>query len=644
MYRFIFNKVKSIVPKISETELIALRTGTVSIDRELFKGKVTLQPRIKKKYKFNKSNIKNIVDYVGTKKIYPNPDYKKLFNYIGKNNFFSFVIPEKYGGLDISNRETSEIITEIASVNPALGVSVMVPNSLGPGELLVHYGTEEQKNRYLPKLATGELIPCFGLTGPNNGSDALGNIDKGVLTNKNGKRIVKLSINKRYITLAPVSNFIGIAFNLEDPDNLLQKGSTGTTLVLLEKDHPGLKQLTHHNPLNAGFPNGTLKGDLEVELDTIIGGESNAGNGWKMLMECLAVGRGISLPAAANASSKMTTYCIYNYSKHRKQFNMPLIKMEGVQNKLADMVYNTWLIQCGIDLTNHILDKGEKPAIISAIMKQQTTDRARNIINDGVDIYGGSAICLGENNFIEKYHRLTPIGITVEGSNVLTRNLIIYGQGLNKSHPYIYKLYDSIVTNNIDDFKKNFNGIAKDMVLKYFSSLFNLNVYLPSLQKQTILFSCLNNFVALLGGDIKKNQSISADMADILSNLYLAYAVEFTEMNDNTSKELSDYCINRLVKENNIIINRVIDNYPSKLKYLLKLLQIPNSSYKYQNNRDLIQELEINSKIMDKIKEGIYLDQPILNTIEQLNRKDIGEKDYLLNYNKLINVGEFNNN
>mgnify|MGYP001024982286 CR=1 FL=1 len=643
MYRALFNRVKKIVPKISETELIALRTGTVSIDRDLFQGKVHLEKRLNVTYKFDRSKIKNIVNYVGDQQIYPNPEYRKIFDHIGQNKFFSFVIPEKYGGLNLSTRETSEIITEIASVNPALGVCVMVPNSLGPCELLVHYGTEEQKNKYLPKLSTGELIPCFGLTGPNNGSDALGNIDKGVLINKNGKRIINLSINKRYITLVPVSNLIGIAFNLEDPDNLLEKGSTGTTLILLDKNHPGLKQLTHHNPLNAYFPNGTLKGDLEVELDSIIGGEPNAGNGWKMLMECLAVGRGISLPGAANASSKMTTYCVYNYSKHRKQFNMSLIKMEGVQNKLADMVYNTWLIQCGIDLTNHLLDKGEKPAIISAIMKQQTTDRARDVINDGVDIYGGSAICLGENNFIEKYHRLTPIGTTVEGSNVLTRNLIIYGQGLNKSHPYIYKLYDSIMTNNIEDFKTNFNLIAKDTVGKYINALFNLNIDSSELEKQTILFSCLNNFVALLGGDIKKNQSISADMADILSNLYLAYAVEFTEINDKTSSELTDYCISRLVRENNIIINRVIENYPSKLKYLLKLLQIPNKSYSYENNRNLIKELETNSKIMESIKQGLYLDQPILNTIEQLNRTDIDKKDYLLNYNKLINVGEFNN-
>ena len=189
------------------------------------------------------------------------------------------------------------------------------------------------------------------------------------------------------------------------------------------------------------------------------------------------------LPASANASAKMTTYSIYNYCKHREQFNIPLIKMEGVQNKLADMVYNTWLIHCGIDLTNHLLDKGEKPAIISAIMKQQTTDRARDIINDGVDIFGGSAICLGENNFIEKFHRLTPIGITVEGSNVLTRNLIIYGQGLNKSHPFIYRLYDAIINDDLVAFKKDFNNIAKDLISRYIGSLFNLNVYRTKFRK-----------------------------------------------------------------------------------------------------------------------------------------------------------------
>ena len=644
MYRAIFNRVKKIVPKISETELVALRTGTVSIDRELFQGKVHLEKRNTPEYKFDRSKIKNIVNYVGDQKIYPNKDYRKIFDHIGKNQFFSFVIPEKYGGLNLSTRETSEIITELATVNPALGVSVMVPNSLGPGELLVHYGTEEQKDTYLPKLAKGELIPCFGLTGPHNGSDALGNIDKGRVVKRNGKLSIDLTIDKRYITLGPVANIIGVAFDLEDPDNLLKKGRTGITLVLLDNNHPGLKQLTHHNPLNADFPNGTLKGNLEIPLTKIIGGEENAGNGWKMLMECLAVGRGVSLPASANASAKMTTYSLYNYAKHRRQFNIPLLKMEGIQNKLADMVFNTWLIHCGVDLTNHLLDKGEKPAIISAIMKQQTTDRAREIINDGVDIFGGSAICLGENNFIEKYHRLTPIGITVEGSNILTRNLIIYGQGLNKSHPYIYKLYDSIINNDLKSFRTNFNGIATDMVGKYISSIFNLSIYSSDLEKQTIIFSCLNNFVALLGGEIKRNQSISSDMADILSNLYLAYSVEFTHQNDKISDLLREYCVDRLVRENNVIINRVIDNYPGKIKYLLKLIQTPNSSYDYNFNRDLIKELEDNKKIMETIRKGIYIDQPIINTLDKLDGLEWGTEEYRKNYDKLINVGEFNNN
>ena len=638
MYRHIFNRVKKIIPKISNTELIALRTGTVSIDREIFQGKVNLEKRLKVNYKFDKEKIIDIVNKVGDNKIYPNKDYKDYFNFIGQKKFFSFVIPEKYGGMNLSNRETSEIITEIATANPALGVSVMVPNSLGPGELLVHYGTENQKDKYLPKLAKGELIPCFGLTGPNNGSDALGEIDKGVLVKKNGKRVIKLSINKRYITLAPVSNIIGVAFQLEDPDNLLEVGEEGITLVLLEKGYPGLRQDTHHNPLNAGFPNGTLKGDLEIELDKVIGGEKNVGKGWKMLMECLSVGRGVSLPASANASSKMTTYSVYNYAKHRKQFNIPLLKMEGVSNKLADMVYNTWLIQSGIDLTNHLLDKGEKPAIISAIMKQQTTDRARDVLNDGSDIFAGSAICLGENNFIEKYQRLAPIGITVEGSNILTRNLIIYGQGLNKSHPYVYKLYDSIVNDDIDLFKTNFDKMIVHVISTYRKSI--LSFGMTPLEKQTMLFSCLNNFVALLGGEIKKNQSLSADMADIFSNLYLAYSVKFVDDNDEISSLLTDYCINRLINENNVKINRVIDNYPTILKGPLLFLKPKIKSIEYSDNRLLLTELEKNPKILDSIKKGIYLDQPILHTINNLNKYDNHYSNY---YNKLVNVGEYKN-
>ena len=282
----------------------------------------------------------------------------------------------------------------------------------------------------MPKLANGQKIPCFGLTGPNNGSDATGSIDKGsVFMDENGKVKIKVNLNKRYITLAPVSNLIGIAFELEDEYELLDSRRTGITVALIERGHEGLKQDYYHNPLDTGFPNGTVQGSIVIDPEQIIGGQKNVGEGWKMLMECLAAGRGICLPATANASSKVATSSMYLYAKHRKQFKMPLIKMEAIQNKLASMLYQTWAIQASIFVTNKLLDEGEKPAVISAIMKEQPQKRGREILNDGMDIYGGSGICKGENNMLEKFYRNVPVGITVEGSNTLTKNLIIFGQG-----------------------------------------------------------------------------------------------------------------------------------------------------------------------------------------------------------------------
>ena len=401
MYKQIFNGIKKIIPKISETELIALRSGTTSIDREIFQGyvNVTKIKQIAQVNKFDDNKIKELYRKYQNEHVFPTDKTDEIMKFLGKNKFWSFIISEKYGGTNLSVKELSSVLTKITSFNPSLGVIAMVPNSLGPGELLLHYGTEQQKDKYLPGLANGDYIPCFGLTGPNNGSDAAGPIDKGTVILKDGRTVIEVEINKRYITLAPVSNLIGLAFKLEDPDNLLKKGKEGITVALIENNHQGLVKETYHNPLNTGFPNGTLKGKFHIEIDQIIGGEENCGHGWKMLMECLAAGRGICLPATALASSKVATYGIFNYAKHRKQFNLPLIQMQGVQDKLIDMLFNTWLIQCSVDLTNAILDSGEKPAVISAIMKQQTTDRAREVLNYGMDIHAGSSICLGENNF-----------------------------------------------------------------------------------------------------------------------------------------------------------------------------------------------------------------------------------------------------
>ena len=357
MYRFIFNRIKPIIPKISQTEMIALRSGGVAIDRDIFSGEFKLNDL---KKKVNLDYDKDLIDYMtpsvikSVNKLNKNGNYdfkyhRDVMKILGKHKFLGFIIDQELGGNKKSIINQGKVLTKIASYNPALGISTMVPNSLGPGELLLHYGTEEQKDKYLEGLTCGEYIPCFGLTGPNNGSDATGNIDTGVvLEDTNGTRFIEVTIDKRYITLAPIANLVGVAFNLTDPNNLLKEGEEGVTLALLESGFPGLEQTTYHKPLNVDFPNGTLKGTLRIPLDKIIGGEKMTGNGWKMLMECLSVGRAISLPCSANGGNLAGTFGMYHYINHRNQFKIPIHKMEGVREKFMDMLINTWLINANI--------------------------------------------------------------------------------------------------------------------------------------------------------------------------------------------------------------------------------------------------------------------------------------------------------
>ena len=450
MYRFLFNRIKKIIPKISETEIIALKSGGTSYDRDIFIGAMDYN-KLYNSSVSNKSDnnlekeVEPLLEKVGSHPIYPSGNIKEIMSYIGKKGFLSMIIDKKYGGNRLSVESQSQILSKISSYNPSLGVAVMVPNSLGPAELLQHYGTEEQKNYYLPKLADGTFIPCFGLTGPNNGSDAVGDIDEGVVDINEGIIGIRITLNKRYITLAPVSNLFGVAFRLSDPKNLLPNNKMGITLALISPitapatatapattataPAPAKINSTYHNPNNAGFPNGTIKGTVFIDIQNVIGGPSKTGEGWKMLMECLAVGRGISLPASANGSSKVITQTIMSYINIRKQFNMKIGNMEAVREKFIDMYANTWIIHTSVKFMNHILDSGQTPSVLTAIMKQQTTERARNILNHGMDIYAGSGICIGENNFLTKFYNSSPVGITVEGSNTLTRGLIIFGQG-----------------------------------------------------------------------------------------------------------------------------------------------------------------------------------------------------------------------
>ena len=642
----IFQQVKKMIPRISPTEMIALQSGTTSLDRQLFEGKVKkldfvphkLESSLRKDV-FPKERLDELINKFPDQKPYPYGNYEQLLKHMGEQGFFSFLISAEQGGYRMSVREMSNILTYITSANPSLGVITMVPNSLGPAELLLHYGTEEQKKKYLPQLADGAKIPCFGLTGPNNGSDATGQIDKGVIVKDNyryNKLKIKVSINKRYITLAPVANLIGVAFNVEDPNNLL--GKSGVTLALIERGHPGLQQASYHNPLDTGFPNGTLKGDLEIDLDDVIGGKDQIGNGWKMLMECLAAGRGICLPATANASSKVATYAMYLYAKHRVQFKMPLIQMEAIQNKIANMVYQTWVIQSSVYVTNYLLDEGEKPAVLSAIMKEQTTERGRMVIQDGMDIHAGSSICKGPNNMLEKFYKNAPVGITVEGSNTLTKNLIIFGQGLNKSHPHIFPVLQTILKDDEDSFMKEFKNIINHSLSLYGQSWMALIKREKELEKQTLYFACLANFVALKGGAIKKEQSLSADMASIMSNLYLAHCVFMYEEKHNISKTLRDYCIRRLLNENKPIFNRVIHN--NQFKSLLFFMKQKIVSDSYNSTPEIISELKRNPYIMENIRENMYIDKAIHN-MEQMESMDRNAPLYKEMYDKMVSVGEY---
>jgi acyl-CoA dehydrogenase len=658
MYKYLFRRVKNIIPKISDTEIIALKSGGVSIDREIFKGKIDYKKlydssTIKKPTAYETEFIgktDKLLDLFGEEKLYPNEKIHQNLKYLGKNGYLSMIIDKKYNGNRVSITTQSKILSKIASYNPSLGVVTMVPNSLGPGELIQHYGTESQKDYYLPKLSYGTFIPCFGLTGPNNGSDAVGKIDQGVVELLDGKVQIKIILNKRYITLAPVSNLMGIAFHLSDPNHLLDCKKSGITLALIEKEqYPDLCN-TYHNPNDSGFPNGTIKGTIYIRPEQVIGGEDKIGEGWKMLMECLAVGRGVSLPATANGSSKFITLGIQNYINLRQQFNMKIGNMEAVREKFIDIYLNNWIINSSVQFTNHILDSGSTPSVITAIMKQQTTERARTILNQGMDIYAGSAICIGNNNFFTKFYNASPVGITVEGSNTLTRGLIIFGQGLNKSHPHIFPIFESIQNNDIGKFTTYFNSLLRDITVNYFS-LFCPPKFMnhrTSLEKRldytTLKFSLLSNFIAVLGGKIKSKQMLSGNMSDIVSNLYLSYSILWYHHHflNNNHRILKDESLSYLLNEIDSKINTIIDNYPiTPLKWLLYPVRSTIYSANLENKNQLYKYILENDALSTLLKEDIYYKNTVLEKMEQIKKMDPKTPEFEKLYADIINVGEY---
>ncbi len=540
-----------IMPVISETERTALEAGSVWVDAELFSGKPSFDRIRKEPYgklsaeeqSFVENQCVKVAAMCSDWEIYQNADLpKQVWDYLKKERFLGMIIPKEFGGLGFSALGHSEVIARLGAHSTTLCVTVMVPNSLGPGELLMHYGTVKQKDHYLPRLARGEEIPCFGLTEPNAGSDA-GSITSTALVFKgtDGQLYLRLNWDKRYITLAAVSTLIGLAVKLKDPDNLLGKGrDPGITCILVPAATPGVVLGKRHNPMGVPFYNCPTHGhDVVVSVEQIIGGPDGAGRGWQMLMECLAAGRAISLPSQSAGGAKGILRLTSAYATVRRQFGLPIGKFEGVEEPLARITGLSYLMEAARIFTVGAVDSGLKPAVVSAIAKYNQTELARKLVNDAMDLMGGAAISRGPRNMIANNYIGMPISITVEGANILTRTMIIFGQGAIRCHPYAYKEVKAIAEKDVAGFDKAFWGHIGHVVRNTCRAalLSTTRGYLAAvpggpgakyyrkLAWSSATFAIMSDIaMGTLGGSLKMKEKLTGRYADVLSWMYLASA------------------------------------------------------------------------------------------------------------------------
>lgn len=546
--------MKPLMPVISETEKTALDAGVVWIEKDLFSGKPDFNKLLHKEIypsltpeekAFMDNQVETLCSMIDHWKVWKTRELdQKVWDYIKKEKFLGMIISKEYGGLGFSALAHSEVIHKISSRSLTATITIMVPNSLGPAELLSHYGTDAQKKRYLPKLATGEEMPCFALTEPGAGSDA-GSIQASgeLFKGEDGKLYVRVNWNKRWITLAAISTVLGVAFRLRDPKNLLGKGEdVGITCALIPAKTPGVVLGLRHDPLGVPFYNCPTQGqDVVISAeDDIIGGLEWAGRGWQMLMESLAAGRGISLPAQATGGSKLACMVTSAHSVNRQQFGVSIGSFEGVQEPLSRIAAQTYMLEAMRLYCCGALDQGIKPPVITAMMKFHATETGRRIINDAMDIIGGAAISLGPRNVLAEIYTATPIGITVEGANIMTRTLIIFGQGALRAHPYAYLEVKAISENDLKLFDRAFWGHIGHIVRNTFRSVLlsvtrgylasapvhsELKVYVRRLSWASASFAILADLaMGTLGGSLKFREHVTGRFADILAHMFMATA------------------------------------------------------------------------------------------------------------------------
>jgi acyl-CoA dehydrogenase len=655
-------KYLKLLPAMSATEREALAAGTVWWDGELFTGGPNWQKLMSAKPPVLTPAEQAFLDGPCEQLCAMLDDWDithrradmpaAVWSFIKSQGFFAMIIPRRYGGLEFSAYAHSCVLIKIASRSATASSTIAVPNSLGPAELLLHYGTEEQKNHYLPRLARGDDVPCFALTGPRAGSDAASIPDTGIICKgqwQDRETIgILLNFSKRYITLAPIATVIGLAFRLYDPEHLMgEKADLGITCALIPRDTPGVTIGRRHFPLNIPFQNGPIQGhDVFVPLDAIIGGFATAGQGWRMLVEQLSVGRCISLPSNATGGAQAAVYASGAYARIRRQFNTPIGSFEGIEQVVARMAARTYIMDAARSVTAGAIDGGEKPSVPSAMLKYHATEIGRMVANDAMDVHGGKGIMLGPNNYLGRGYQIVPVAITVEGANILTRNLIIFGQGAVRCHPYVLKEMNAAKNPDREAGVREFDaamvghvGFAisnavRSLVLGLTSARFTrvpdtgaTRRYFQHVNRYSASFALATDVAMLaLGGYLKKKETLSARLGDVLSSMYLASMVLKHHENQGGQQDdlpLVEWACRRLLYQAQEQLHLFLRNFPNRpLALFMRLCIFPRGlAYSPPSDRlgHAIGKLVMNpSPTRDRLSAHIYKTATAHNPLGQL--------------------------
>jgi acyl-CoA dehydrogenase len=650
---------RTMLPTLSDTEKVALEAGTVGWEGELFAGNPnwsslleTHWPQLSREEQaFVDGPVeelcKMLTPWENSHELADLPP--KVWTFLKENRFFGMIIPKEYGGLGFSALAHRAVLQKIGSVCAVAGSTVAVPNSLGPAELLVHYGTDEQKNYYLPRLARGEEIPCFGLTGPTAGSDATSIPDTGIICKGKykGKQVLgmRLTFDKRYITLAPVATIVGLAFRLYDPDGLIgDKKDIGISVALIPRDTPGVEIGARHLPLNVPFHNGPVRGkDVFVPLETLVGGIDMAGNGWRMLIELLAVGRAITLPSSSSGGVKLCALTTGAYARIRKQFNLPIGRFEGVEAAMCRLAAYTYSISALSRMTATAVDLGQKPSVPSAIAKYHATEMGRQVITDAMDVHGGKGIIMGPRNYLGRSWQGAPIWITVEGANILTRTMMIFGQGAIRCHPYVLKEMQAArqedQTTGLEEFDRHLFGhigysignAVRSMVLGLSFARF---AAVPTDRKTARYYRKLTRYSAslafasdiamlTLGGKLKYKERISGRLGDVLSQLYICSAMlKRFEIQGRPAADqpILAWAFHDAIFKMQNALGLVVDNFPNTgIRFLLKIFIFPLGRHERQPGDRLghkvAQLLMSPSETRKRLTNGIFISDKASNPV-----------------------------